>query len=111
MRTLFVAFVLSSSLAPLMAVQAESSSVQPIERVYVSPGASGSIESSRSQQRYDVYNGTRVPSDVSETQVYRYSNEQNQTSGGLRQSIEYPDGRVIEQTPGQRTDVQQGYRR
>ncbi len=111
MRTLFVAFVISISPASLMAVQAESSSVQPIERVYVSPGASGSIESSRSQQRYDVYNGTQVPSDVSETQVYRYSNEQNQTSGGLRQSIEYPDGRVVEQTPGQRTDVQQGYRR
>ncbi|PAV47481.1 hypothetical protein CK486_13110 [Pseudomonas sp. HAR-UPW-AIA-41] len=84
--------------------------MQPIERVYVSPGASGSIESSSSQQRYDVYNGTRVPSDVSNTQVYRYGSEQTQTSGGLRQSTEYPDGRVIEQTPGQRTDVQQGYR-
>lgn len=105
-------FLMSSTLlAPFVAAQAETQNMQPIERVYVSPGASGSIETSSSQQRYDVYNGTRVPSDVSRAQVYRHSNEQIQTSGGLRQSTEHPDGRVVEQTPGRRMDVQQGYRR
>ena len=110
MRTSAVFLICSTVFAPFVVAQAETRNMQPIERVYVSPGASGSIESSSSQQRYDVYNGTRVPSDVSNTQVYRYGSEQTQTSGGLRQSTEYPDGRVIEQTPGQRRDVQQGYR-
>lgn len=74
--------------------------VRSIERVYVSPGASGSIDSSSSSQSYDGYGGAQVPRSAeqsSSTVIIDNSSEQN---GGIRQSIEYPNGVQFEVTPG-----------
>jgi len=63
-----------------------------IQRIYVSPGASGSVDSSSSWQRNDSYGGVRVPSGYGETRSNTVIIDQG--SGGIRQSIEYPNGAV-----------------
>lgn len=63
-----------------------------IQRIYVSPGASGSVESSSSWQRNDGYGGVQVPRSYGETRSGTVIIDQG--SGGIRQSIEYPNGAV-----------------
>lgn len=75
---------------------------QPVPVEYVSPGASGSVSSSRYSQHYDLYGGHSVP-------IQRYDGRQVQIrsgssvrqSGGIRQSIEYPGGIEVQRYPGQ----------
>ncbi|MFR0690714.1 hypothetical protein ACLUTX_15020 [Enterobacterales bacterium AE_CKDN230030158-1A_HGKHYDSX7] len=63
-----------------------------VQRIYVSPGASGSVDSSSSWQRYDGYGGVQVPRGYGETRSGTVIIDQG--SGGIRQSIEYPNGAV-----------------
>lgn len=63
-----------------------------VQRIYVSPGASGSVGSSSSWQRYDGYGGVQVPRGYGETRSNTVIIDQG--SGGIRQSIEYPNGAV-----------------
>ncbi|MFV3371836.1 hypothetical protein ACNFH5_26990 [Pseudomonas sp. NY15435] len=63
-----------------------------IQRIYVSPGASGSVDSSSSWQRQDGYGGVTVPRGYGETRSSTVIIDQG--SGGIRQSIEYPNGAV-----------------
>ena len=82
---------------PVMAGQPPARS---IERIYVSPGASGSIDSSSSSLSYDGYGGAQVPRSYEQssgTVIIDNSGDQN---GGIRQSIEYPNGVQFEVTPG-----------
>lgn len=95
-------------LLPLCGAAAAEELTRPVERITISPGASGSISSESRQQRYDVYGGYPVPEQYGRQIEYR-GTQQVQPSGGLRQSIEYPDGRVIEITPGQGSQHYQGY--
>lgn len=68
-----------------------------VQRIYVSPGASGSVDSSSSWQRYDGYGGVPVPRGYGESRSSTVIIDQSGT-GGLRQSIEYPDGTVYPYT-------------
>ncbi|MNN33979.1 hypothetical protein D3C81_1477600 [compost metagenome] len=75
---------------------------QVIQNIYVSPDASGSVGNSTRWQRQDGYGGYGVPRS--------YGNGSSTTviqsgSGGIRQSIEYPNGAVFPVTPGGRTVI------
>jgi len=63
-----------------------------ILRIDISPGASGSVESSSSWQRNDGYGGVQVPRSYGGTRSDTVIIDQG--SGGIRQSIEYPNGTV-----------------
>ncbi|MFV3307564.1 hypothetical protein ACNFBT_20055 [Pseudomonas sp. NY15181] len=63
-----------------------------IQRIYVSPGASGSVDSSSSWQRNDGYGGVQVPRGYGESRSSTVIIDQS--GGGIRQSIEYPNGTV-----------------
>ncbi|WP_152222842.1 hypothetical protein [Pseudomonas sp. SCB32] len=67
-----------------------------IQRIYVSPGASGRVDSSSSWQRNDGYGGVQVPRGYGES----HSNTViiDQSGSGIRQSIEYPNGAVYPYT-------------
>lgn len=83
-----------------LAAMAAQPPARSIERIYVSPGASGSIDSSSSAQSYDGYGGVQVPRSVeqgSSTVIIDNGGDQN---GGIRQSIEYPNGVQYQITPG-----------
>ena len=77
--------------------------VSPGIPVYsVSPGASGSVSSSASSQRYEVIGGRAVPEGGYSSQYGSRSGSSSvQQQGGIRQSIEYPDGRRVELQSGQ----------
>lgn len=75
--------------------------IQSVPIEYVSPGSSGSVDSSSSSQRYDVYGGYRVPSDRSSTRSHSYGSSQVQQHGGIRQTIVYPNGHEVQRYPGQ----------
>lgn len=62
------------------------------QRIYISPGTSGSVESSSRWQRNDGYGGVQVPRGYGETRSGTVIIDQG--SGGIRQSIEYPNGAV-----------------
>jgi hypothetical protein len=65
-----------------------------VQRIYVSPGASGSVDSSSSWQRYDGYGGVQVPRGYGESRSGTVIIDQGSGNGGIRQSIEYPNGAV-----------------
>ncbi|PJI45976.1 MAG: hypothetical protein CTR55_26705 [Pseudomonas sp.] len=62
------------------------------QRIYISPGTSGSVESSSRWQRNDGYGGVQVPRGYGETRSGTVIIDQG--SGGIRQSIKYPNGAV-----------------
>ncbi|WP_448681337.1 hypothetical protein [Pseudomonas nicosulfuronedens] len=69
-----------------------------VQRIYISPGASGSVESSSNWQRNDGYGGVQVPRSYGETRSGTVIIDQG--SGGIRQSIEYPNGAVYPRGTG-----------
>ena len=77
----------------------EPQAIRVIPKSYVSPGASGSVSGSVYSLQYDLYGDQRVPQGGlrQESQYGSYSSE---TRGGIRQSIEYPGGLIIERQPG-----------
>ena len=95
--------ILCGLLASLAAASALAGQppMQSIERIYVSPGASGSIDSSSSVQRYDGYGGAQVPRSYEQgSSTVIIDNTGAGTNGGIRQSIEYPNGVQFQVTPG-----------
>lgn len=86
-----------------VAVQAEPRQ-QPreiivIPKSYVSPGASGSIGGYQQYEQRRLINGRAVP-DLHRHERIESGNYQLQQRGGIRQSIEYPGGLRIQQSPG-----------
>ncbi|SEQ53688.1 hypothetical protein SAMN05216409_106199 [Pseudomonas lutea] len=74
-----------------------------IPRTYISPGASGSIETQQRSQHYNLYGGQAVPRGT--VREYRsHSSGQYEQRGSIRQSTEYPGGIEIERTPGSTTN-------
>ena len=83
---------------PALAAEPVPRKPQVIPVYSVSPGASGSVSSSARSQRYEIIGGRAVP----EGQYGSRSGSSSvQQQGGIRQSIEYPDGRRVELQPGQ----------
>ncbi|WP_212629860.1 hypothetical protein [Pseudomonas sp. KB-10] len=73
--------------------------IRVIPKSYVSPGASGSVSGSSSYEQHNLYGGQRLPQG-SVRQESRYGSQSIGTRGGIRQTIEYPGGLIIERQPG-----------
>ncbi|MDV5860565.1 hypothetical protein QM298_06265 [Pseudomonas mendocina] len=80
--------------------------IRVIPKTYVSPGASGSVSSSSSYEQHNLYGGQRLPQGTVR-QESRYGSQSVETRGGIRQSIEYPGGLIIERQPGSGSYQQQ----
>lgn len=110
-----LAFIVCCALAtPVFAQQRFSGHVEPqhqgqppaqsqwqqsppvVQRIYVSPGASGSVSGSSNWQRQDGYGGMQVPRGYGESRSSTVIIDQS--GGGVRQSIEYPGGTVYPYT-------------
>jgi hypothetical protein len=90
--------VLSFWLAlPALAAEPSSRPMQSIPVFSVSPGASGSVGSSSRSINRDVQLVPGVPSGVPTRSSTVSGQSSVQQSGGLRQSIEYPNGRRVPQ--------------
>ncbi len=98
MRINRAGLIFSALLAlPAVAAQPLNQPAASIPVFSVSPGASGSIGSSSRSINRDVQLVPGVPSGVP-TRSSRVSGQSSvQQSGGLRQSIEYPNGRRVPQ--------------
>ncbi|HBX56113.1 hypothetical protein [Pseudomonas sp. UBA2684] len=82
--------------------QAAPPTIRLIPQAYVSPGASGSIGTSQRYERHDLYGGQRLPDHLGSTREQsQYGSQSLETRGGIRQSIEYPGGYEVQQSPGQ----------
>lgn len=90
---------------PALAAEPAPRTLQVIPVYSVSPGASGSVDSSARSQRYELIGGQAVPEGGYASQ---YSSRQQQ--GSLRQSIEYPNGRRLEVQPGETSYRYEGQR-
>ncbi|GAC1032309.1 hypothetical protein thsps21_31370 [Pseudomonas sp. No.21] len=109
-RCALLALVASGAIPAQAAEPNGQQTIRVIPKAYVSPGASGSVDTYESSQRYDVYGGQRVPSDINSTRSSSgYSSQDIQQRGGIRQTTEYPNGLIIERVPGRGTT--QYYRR
>lgn len=75
----------------------------PITRIYVSPGASGSVGTSSRHESYDNYGGYRVPSGGYTNERSVQGNGSSQTRGNVIQSIEYPGIGEFQRQPGTRS--------
>ncbi|MEQ9728639.1 MULTISPECIES: hypothetical protein [unclassified Pseudomonas] len=82
--------------------------IRVIPKAYVSPGASGSVDTYERQERYNLYGGQRIPQGIDSR---RYESGQRsstfETRGGIRQSTEYPNGYEVQRYPGQDTQQYQ----
>ncbi|UTW09959.1 hypothetical protein KDW96_18905 [Pseudomonas benzenivorans] len=95
-----VACCLAAVLAwPALAEQQAGQTLRVIPKVYISPGASGSIGSSERFERHDLYGGQQLPG-VSRIET-GYGSQSHEVRGGIQQSVEYPGGYRVEQLPGQ----------
>ena len=98
----FFALLAACLAGPALAAEPTPRTPQVIPVYSVSPGASGSVSSSASRQRYEVIGGRAVPEGGYSSQYGSRSGSSSvQQQGGIRQSIEYPDGRRVEVQPGQ----------
>jgi len=90
----------SSALADPRAPQ----TIRVIPKEYVSPGASGSVGTYERQERYNLYGGQRIPQNI-DSRRYESGGSRStfETRGGIRQSIEYPNGYEVQRYPGQGT--------
>ena len=80
--------------------------IRVIPKSYVSPGASGSVSGYERYEQHNLYGGQRLPQG-SVRQESRYGSQSTETRGGIRQSIEYPGGLIIERQPGSGSYQQQ----
>jgi len=90
-------------ITPLYAEQQAPQALRVIPKTYISPGASGSIGSSRQVEGYERYGGQRLPGSV-QRHEQRYGSQSIEHRGVIEQRIEYPGGHQVQQIPGQRTD-------
>lgn len=95
------ALLLACLAGPLLAAEPTPRTPQVIPVYSVSPGASGSVSSSASSQRYEVIGGRTLPEGGYSSQYGSRVGSSSVQQGGIRQSIEYPDGRRVELQPGQ----------
>lgn len=87
---------------PVQAGEAPVTRTQVIPVYSVSPGASGSVDSSARSQSYELIGGRAVPEGGYATQYRSASGSSRlQSQGALRQSIEYPNGRRVEVQSGE----------
>ncbi|MBD9654519.1 hypothetical protein IB239_06820 [Pseudomonas sp. PDM12] len=102
--TLALAVLSGGALADERAPQ----TIRVIPKAYVSPGASGSVDTYERQERYNLYGGQRIPQGIDSR---RYESGQRsstfETRGGIRQSTEYPNGYEVQRYPGQDTQQYQ----
>lgn len=96
------ALALALIAAPVWAGQQTQQPIRAIPKTYVSPGASGSVGTYERHERHNLYGGQRIP-DANTRQSNQYGTQSIETRGGIRQTIEYPNGHVIEQSPGRST--------
>lgn len=100
--TLALALVVGACTA--LADERAPQTIRVIPKAYVSPGASGSIDTYERQERYNLYGGQRIPQGIDSS---RHESGQRsstfETRGGIRQSIEYPNGYEVQRYPGQGT--------
>lgn len=75
----------------------------PIPRIYISPGASGSIGTSSRHESYDNYGGYRVPSGGYMHERSYQGSGSSHTRGNVTQRIEYPGIGEFQDQPGSRT--------
>ena len=66
-RCALLALVASGAIPALAAEPSGQQTIRVIPKTYVSPGASGSVDTYQRSQSYDVYGGQRVPSDINST--------------------------------------------
>lgn len=109
MRWHNLALVFFSALFVLPSVAAEPVQRQsPAISVHsVSPGASGSISSSSRSQRDYRQPIAGLPAGVSTRSTTAYGGSSVQQSGGIRQSVEYPNGLRVPQSSGDQVYWQQ----
>ena len=94
----YLGVVFSALIAlPTLAAEPLQRQLPVIERYSVSPGASGSISSSSRRQSQAVAPVPGVPNGVSTRSSTLYGGSRLQQSGGIRQSIEYPNGLRVPQ--------------
>jgi hypothetical protein len=105
MKRIFTVGLFSSALLTLPAL-----AVEPLKRPYqtvpvysVSAGASGSISGSARSQKQDVQQVPGLPNGVSTRSITVYGASGVQQSGGIRQSVEYPNGMRVPQQSVQRS--------
>ncbi|MBX9914569.1 MAG: hypothetical protein K2Y25_11800 [Pseudomonadaceae bacterium] len=92
---------------PARATEPNNRPTQNIPIFSVSPGASGSVGSSSNSISRDVQQVPGVPSGVSSRRSTVSGSSSVRQSGGLRQSVEYPDGRRVQQPSVQDSFEQQ----
>lgn len=104
MKSLIRFTLLLAALAttPAWADERTPQTIRVIPKAYISPGASGSIQTYERQERYDIHGGQYIPRDIGSS---RYESGQRsstfETRGGIRQSTEYPNGYEVQRYPGQ----------
>jgi len=76
--------------------------IRVIPKAYVSPGASGSVDTYERQESYNLYGGQRIPQGI-DSRRYESGGSRStfETRGGIRQSTEYPNGYEVQRYPGQ----------
>jgi hypothetical protein len=103
--TVFVRLLVILGVALVSPVYADSQAPQAIRvipKTYISPGASGSIGSSRHYEQHNLYGGQRLPGDGALRRYESHSSSQSvESRGAIRQSIEYPSGYEAQTLPGQ----------
>ncbi|MGH8355602.1 MAG: hypothetical protein ACRERY_19060 [Pseudomonas sp.] len=99
MKSLSAALLITASVMAMPAWAAEPA-VRAIPKVYLSPGASGSIETYQRSQSHDVRGGYAVPSAAAGHDSSSYGGSIQQQRGAIRQSTEYPGGLEVERVPG-----------
>mgnify|MGYP007088594776 CR=1 FL=1 len=102
--SLTLALAVMAGASAALADQRAPQTIRVIPKEYVSPGASGSVDTYERQEQYNLYGGQRLPQGVDSR---RYESGQSsstfETRGGIRQSIEYPNGYEVQRYPGQGT--------
>jgi hypothetical protein len=88
---------------PALAAEPQTRSYQGIPVYSLSPGASGSISGSARSQRQDVPPVPGLPKAPTTRTSTVYGSSGVQQSGGLRQSLEYPNGMRVPQPSVQRS--------
>jgi hypothetical protein len=90
-------FFLAVLALPVLAAEPLKRQPQAIPVYSVSPGSAGSISNSAHSQRYEVQPIPGLPNGVSTRSTTVYGRAGVQQSGGIRQSIEYPNGMRVPQ--------------
>lgn len=95
-------------IAPLHAEQQAPQTIRVIPKTYISPGASGSVSGSQHYESHNLYGGQRLPGDGTLERQESYQGSQSiESRGGIRQSIEYPNGYEVQRLPGQSSQTYQ----